>query len=167
MKSSLLMHKHIIVRQLIYSYKTFALLTRGLLSCSFQSKECLNKPNLLQRKLGKFARNIQMSFWLPLRRLATQPLLRISQMQQKVFCGKPLKKLALQEKLETKSKSRSKQTVLQLDQENFKEQQVVSSFVAADIPLHKLNHSSLKSLFAIMGKVLSSYRLQPGHVLLN
>ena len=30
MKSSLLMHKHIIVRQLIYSYKTFALFTRGL-----------------------------------------------------------------------------------------------------------------------------------------
>ena len=30
MKSSLFMHKHIIVRQLIYSYKTFALFTRGL-----------------------------------------------------------------------------------------------------------------------------------------
>ena len=30
MKSSLLMHKYIIVRQLIYSYKTFALFTRGL-----------------------------------------------------------------------------------------------------------------------------------------
>ena len=29
------------------------------LSRSFQSKECLNKPNLLQRKLGKFARNIR------------------------------------------------------------------------------------------------------------
>ena len=60
-----------------------------------------------------------------------------------------------QRKLETKSKSQSKQTFSQLDQVNFKEQ-VVSSFLAADIPLHKLNHPSLKSLFAIMGKVLPS-----------
>ena len=44
---------------------------------------------------------------------------------------------------------------LHLDQVNFKEQ-VVSSFLAADIPLHKLNHPSLKSLFARMGKVLPS-----------
>ena len=47
------------------------------------------------------------------------------------------------------------QTFLHFDQVNFKEQ-VVSSFLAADIPLHKLNHPSLKSLFARMGKVLSS-----------
>ena len=60
-----------------------------------------------------------------------------------------------QRKLETKTKSQSKQTFLQLDQANFKEQ-VVSSFLAADIPLHKLNHPSLKSLFATMGKVLPS-----------
>ena len=70
-----------------------------------------------------------------------------------------------QRKLETKSKSQSKQTFLQLDQVNFKEQ-VVSSFLAADIRLHKLNHPSLKSLFATMGKVLLR-RLQPGHVLIN
>ena len=55
--------------------------------------------------------------------------------------------------METKSKSQSKQTFLQLDQVNFKEQ-VVSSFLAADIPLHKLNYPSLKSLFATIGKVL-------------
>ena len=60
-----------------------------------------------------------------------------------------------QRKLETKSKSQSKQIFLQLDQVNFKEQ-IVSSFLAADIPLHKLNHPSLKSLFATMGKVLHS-----------
>ena len=41
------------------------------------------------------------------------------------------------------------------DQVNFKEQ-VVSSFLPADIPLHKLNHPSLKSLFARMRKVLPS-----------
>ena len=60
-----------------------------------------------------------------------------------------------QEKLETKSKSQSKQTFLQLDQVNFKEQ-VISSFLAADMQLHKLIHPSLKSLFATMGKVLPS-----------
>ena len=60
-----------------------------------------------------------------------------------------------QTKLEMKSKSQSKQTFLQLDQVNFKEQ-IVSSFLAADIPLQKLNHPSLKSLFATMGKVLPS-----------
>ena len=60
-----------------------------------------------------------------------------------------------QGKLETKSKSQSKQTFLHFDQVNFKEQ-VVSSFLAADMPLHKLNHPSLKSLFARMGKVLPS-----------
>ena len=57
--------------------------------------------------------------------------------------------------LETKSKFQSKQTFLQFDQLNFKEQ-VVSSFLAADIPLHKPNHPSLKSPFATMGKVLPS-----------
>ena len=60
-----------------------------------------------------------------------------------------------QRKLETKSKFKSKQTFIQLDQVNFKKQ-VVSSFLAADIPLHKLNHPSLTSLFATMGKVLPS-----------
>ena len=57
--------------------------------------------------------------------------------------------------LETKSKSQNKQTFLHFDQVNFKEQ-VVSSFLPADIPLHKLNYPSLKSLFARMGKVLPS-----------
>ena len=60
-----------------------------------------------------------------------------------------------QGKLETKSKSQSKQTFLQLNQVNFKEQ-VFSSFLAADISFHKLNHPSLKSLFATMRKVLRS-----------
>ena len=60
-----------------------------------------------------------------------------------------------QGRLETKSKAQSKQTFLHFDQVNFKEP-VVSSFLATDIPLHKLNHPSLKSLFARMGKVLPS-----------
>ena len=74
-----------------------------------------------------------------------QPLRRVSQMKSKQH----------QRKLEAKSKSQSKKTFLHLDQVNFKEQ-IVSSFLAADIPLHKLNHPSLKSLFATMGKVLPS-----------
>ena len=75
--------------------------------------------------------------------------------RQKVFVESHRKSKQHQRKLETKSKSQSKQTFLQLDQVNFKEQ-VVSSFLAADIPLHKLNHPSLKCLFATMGKVLPS-----------
>ena len=72
---------------------------------------------------------------------------------EKFFVESHRKSKQHQRKLETKSKFQSKQTFLQLDQVNFKEQ-VVSSFLAADIPLHKLNHLSLKSLFATMGKVL-------------
>ena len=167
MKSSLLVHKHIIVRQSIYSYKTFALFTRGLFKSCLQSKECLNKPNLLQRKLGKFAKNIRMSFRNSCPRLAIQSLRRVSQMRQKVFVESHRKSKQHKRKLETKSKSQSKQTFLQLDQVNFKEQ-VVSSFLAVDISLHKLNHPSLKYLFATMGKVRYCLRrLQPGHVLLN
>ena len=74
---------------------------------------------------------------------------------KKFFVESHRKSKQHQRKLETKSKSQSKQIFLQLDQVNFKEQ-VVSSFLAADIPLHKLNHPSLKSLFATMGKVLPS-----------
>ena len=74
---------------------------------------------------------------------------------KKFFVESHQKSKQQQRKLETKSKSQSKQTFSQLDQVNFKEQ-VVSSFLAADIPLHKLNHPFLKSLFATMGKVLSS-----------
>ena len=53
----------------------------------------------------------------------------------------------------TTSSSQGKQTYIQLDRANFKEK-VVSSFLAEDIPLHKLNHSALKSLFVAMGKPL-------------
>ena len=74
---------------------------------------------------------------------------------KKCFVESHRKSKQHQRKLETKSKSQSKQTFLQLDQVNFKEQ-VVSSFLAVDIPLHKLNHPSLKFLFATMGKVLPS-----------
>ena len=74
---------------------------------------------------------------------------------KKFFVESHRKSKQHQRKLETKSKSQSKQTFLQPDQVNFKEQ-VVSSFLAVDIPLHKLNHPSLRSLFATMGKVSSS-----------
>ena len=74
---------------------------------------------------------------------------------KKCFVESHRKSKQHQGKLETKSKSQSKQTFLQLDQVNFKEQ-VVSSFFAADIPLYKLNHPSLKSLFTTTGMVLLS-----------
>ena len=70
-----------------------------------------------------------------------------------VFVESNQKSKQHQRKLETKSKSQNKQTFLKLDQVNLKEQ-VVSSFLAADIPLYKLNHPSLKSPFATIGKVL-------------
>ena len=127
------------------------------LSRSLQSKECLNKPHLLQRKLGKFARNIRMSFrqLVPARDLRCDLCDVLVKCDKKFFVESHRKSKQHQRKLETKSKSQSKQTFLQLDQVNFKEQ-VVSLFLAADIPLHKLNHPSLKSLFATMGKVLLS-----------
>ena len=74
---------------------------------------------------------------------------------KKFFAESHRKSKQHQGKLETKSKSQSKQTFLHFDQVNFREQ-VVSSFLAANNPLHKLNHPSLKSLFARMGKVLPS-----------
>ena len=74
---------------------------------------------------------------------------------KKFFVESHRKSKQHQRKLETKSKSQSKQIFLQLDQVNFKEQ-VVSSFLSADIPLHKLNHPSLKFLLVTMGKVLPS-----------
>ena len=127
------------------------------LSRSLQSKECLNKPNLLQQKFGKFAWNIRMSFrqLLPARDLRCNLCDVLVKCDKKFFVESHRKSKQHQRKLETKSKSQRKQTFLQLDQVNFKEQ-VVSSLLAADIPLDKLNHPSLKSLFATMGKVLPS-----------
>ena len=76
---------------------------------------------------------------------------------KKFFAESHRKSMLHQGKLVTTSSSQGKQTYLQLDQANFKEK-VVSSFLAADIPLHKLNHPApaLKSLFAAMGKSLPS-----------
>ena len=74
---------------------------------------------------------------------------------KKFFVESHRKSKQHQGKLETKSKSQSKQTFLHFDQVNFKER-VVSSFLTANISLHKLNHPSLKSLFARIGKVLPS-----------
>ena len=94
-----------------------------------------------------------------------QSLQRMSQMWQKFFVESHRKSKQHQGKLETNKKSQGKQTFLQLDQINFKEK-VVSLFLAADITLHKLNHPSLKSLFATIGKVLPSVS-HPGQMLLN
>ena len=74
---------------------------------------------------------------------------------KKFFVESHRKSKQQQRKFETKSKSKSKQTFLQLDHVNFKEQ-VVSSFLAVNIPFHKLNHPSSKSLFSTMEKVLLS-----------
>ena len=54
-----------------------------------------------------------------------------------------------------KADLQGKQIFLEPDQLNFKEK-FVSPHLAADIPLHKLNHPDLKYLFATMGKLLLS-----------
>ena len=115
------MHKYIIVRQLIYSYKTFAL----FLSRSLQSKKCLAKSSTAK------VRQICQEY---LDEFSTTPArdLRCNLCDVLVKCDK---------KFFVESHRKSKQTFLQLDQVNFKKQ-VVSSFLAADIPLHKLNHPS-------------------------
>ena len=84
------------------------------LSRSLQSKECLSKPNLLQQKLCKFARNIRMSFrqLLP----ARNPCDVLVKCNKTFFVESHRKSKQHQRKLKTKSKSQSKQTFLQLDQ---------------------------------------------------
>ena len=73
---------------------------------------------------------------------------------KKFFAKNHRKRKLHQGKLITTSSSQGKQTYLQLDQANFKEK-VVSSFLAADIPLHKLNHPALKSLVCCNGKIFT------------
>ena len=84
-----------------------------------------------------------------------QLLRGVSQMRQKVFLKVHQKSKQHQGNLETNNKVQCKQTFLQLDQVNFKEQ-VVSSFLVADIPLHKLNHPFFKVSVCYNGKVLPS-----------
>ena len=60
-----------------------------------------------------------------------------------------------QTKLLMTSSSKGQETYTQLDQANFKEK-VVSLFPGADIPIHNLNHSDLKSLFVAIGRPLPS-----------
>ena len=60
-----------------------------------------------------------------------------------------------QAKLITTSSSQGKQTYIQLNQANIKKK-LVSSFLALDVPLNKLNHCVLKSLLAAMGASLPS-----------
>ena len=129
--------KHIIVRQCIL-IKPLRSLHVVFSSCCSQSKEGLNKPNLLQLKLGKSARNIRRSFRQLLPATCDATLRRVNQMRQKIFAESQRKSKQHQGKSKTKSKSQSKQTFLQLNKVNAKEQ-VVSSFLVADIPLHKLN----------------------------
>ena len=62
MKSSLLMNKRITVRQLIYSYKTFALFTRGLFLLHVKKKffsiaRGLFKSNLAKQRMPKQAKS--------------------------------------------------------------------------------------------------------------
>ena len=150
----LLMHKHIIVRQLLYFYKTFALFTRGLFKSWLAKQRMPKQAKSSTAKVRQLCQEYPDEFSAtPARDLRCNLCDVLVKCDKKFFVESHQKSKQHQRKLETKSKFQSKQTFLQLDQVNFKEQ-VVSSFLAADMPLHKLNHPSLKSLFATMGKVL-------------
>ena len=150
------MHKHIIVRQLIYFYKTFALFTPGLFKSQLAKQRMPKQAKSSTAKVRQICQEYPHEFSAtPARDLRCHLCDVLVKCDKKFFVESNRKSKQHQRKLETKSKSQNKQTFLQLDQVNFKEQ-VVSSFLAADIPLHKLNHPSLKSMFATVGKVLSS-----------
>ena len=156
------MHKYIIVRQLIYSHKSLALFTRGLLSCSLQRMPKQAKSSIA--KVRQTCQEYPDEFSAtPAGDLRCNLCDMIVKYDKNFFVESHRKSKRHQGKLETKSKSQSKQTFLHFDQVNFKEH-VVFSFLAADIPLHKLNHPSLKSLFARMGKVLPSETAAPACV---
>ena len=150
------MHKHIIVRQLIYFYKTFALFTRGPFKSWLAKQRMPKQAKSSTAKVKQICQEYPDEFSAtPARDLRCNLCDVLVKCDKKFFVESIRKSKQHHRKLETKSKSQSKQTFLQLDQVNFKEQ-VVSSFLAAVILLHKLNHPSLKSLFATMGKVLPS-----------
>ena len=94
-----------------------------------------------------------------------QFLRRIIQIRQKFFHREPRKSKLHQAKLVTTSSSLGKQTYILLDRANFKEK-VVSSFLAADIPLHTLNHPAL-NLCLLQWENLCLLKLQPVQALLN
>ena len=85
-----------------------------------------------------------------------QPLRHVSQMRQKVFLQKATKKLSNnKENCRRRANPKVNKPFSQLHQVKFTVK-VVSSLLAADIPLHKLNHLFLKSQFVTMRKVLPS-----------
>ena len=139
MKSSLLMHDHISVREIINSYKIFALFTPGHFKMQLAKQRI---PKQAKSSTAKVKQICQEYLDESTATLAGDLQCNLSDMLvkcDKIFCEKPPKMKQHQGKLKTKSKSVKKQTFLQLDQVNFKKQ-VVSSFLAADIPFHKLNH---------------------------
>ena len=85
-----------------------------------------------------------------------QPLRHVSQMRQKVFLRKAIEKVSNTKENWRRRANLKVSKPFYISILSKLQEQVVSSFLAADIPLHKLNHPSLKSLFARMGKVLPS-----------
>ena len=85
-----------------------------------------------------------------------QPLRRVSQMRQKVFLRKAIEKVSNTKENWRRRANLKVSKPFYISILSKLQEQIVSSFLAADIPLHKLNHPSLKSLFARMGKVLPS-----------
>ena len=139
MKSSLLMHKHIIVRQLIYSYETFALFIRGLFKLQLAKQRLPKQAKSSTAKVRQICQEYPDEFpATPAGDLRCKLCDVLIKCNKKCFVESHRKSKQHQEKLETKNKSQSNQPFLQLNHVNFMVQ-VVSSFLAADISLHKLN----------------------------
>ena len=124
-ETSLLMHKHIIVGQLIYSYKTFALFTRGLFKLQLAKQRMPKQAKSSTAKVRQICQEYPDEFSAtPAGDLRYNLCDVLVKCDKKFFVESHRKSKQHQGKLETKSKSQSKQTFLQLDQVNFKEQVV-------------------------------------------
>ena len=110
---ALLMHKHIIVRQLIYSYKTFALFTRGLFKSYFAKQRMPKQAKSSTAKVRQICQEYPDEFSAtPARDLRCNLCDVLVKCDKKFFVERHRKSKQRQRKLDMKSKSQSKQTFL-------------------------------------------------------
>ena len=93
MKPSFLMHKHIIVRQFIYSNKTFALFTRGLCKFKLAKQRMPKQAKSSTAKVRKICQEYLDEFLTtPAGDLRCNLCDVLVKRDKKFFCGKPPKK---------------------------------------------------------------------------
>ena len=140
------MHKHIIVRQLIYSYKTFAL----FIVCLFKS--WLAKQRMPKQAKSSTAKVKQICHEYPDEFSATSARdLRCNLCDVLVKCDKKFFVESYQKSKQHKENWRPRanpkvsKPFLQLDEVKFKEQ-VIFSFLAVDILLHVFGWKDIKGI---------------------